>query len=137
MEKPRYVLCYVPEVVGVHVIRNWAHNEIFTTGKVYTGIFTNILIGLLGHEAAVAIFSSCGIQHPVWGRIGKCLGLDSLILPTCFFKTWQDHARNCSPSWERLALALDRQYNHKQTAAIARGKEGMHIKQKCALLTEQ
>ena len=105
-----------------------------TMMMVLQGKFTQeyLPIGPLGQEAAVAIFSSCGIQHPVWGRIGKCLGLDSLILPTCFFKAWQDHARNCSPSWERLALALERtgtkQYNHKQTAAIVRGKEGMHIK---------
>lgn len=81
-------------------------------------------------NSACSILSDYGIQDPDWGKIGKGLGLDSHILSTSFFKKWQVHARNCNPSWKRLASALEatgiRQY--KQAAAIVQEKEGMYSK---------
>ena len=86
-------------------------------------------IGLeLSQKSACSILTECGIQDPDWGKIGKCLGLDSHILSTSFFKKWHVHAHNCNPSWERLASALEatgiRQY--KQAVPIVLGKKGLY-----------
>ena len=67
------------------------------------------------------------IQTLDWKTIGKCLGLESHILSTVFFKKWHAHAHNCNPSWERLAWALGKLWQYKRAVTAAKERAGMYV----------
>ena len=58
-------------------------------------------------------------------NIGKFLGLESHILATAFFKKWHAHAHDCSPSWEKLAWALENIRHYKKYADTVRKMAGV------------
>ena len=74
-----------------------------------------------------SILHGLGIKNLDWKTLGKCLGLESHILPTVFFKKWEAHAHDCNPSWERLAWALEDIWHHKRAATAAKKKDGMFV----------
>ena len=79
----------------------------------------------LDHSTASSILHDCGIQVPDWRSMGKFLGFESHILSITFFEQWRAHARDCNPSWERLARALDDIQQYKNAATTARTISGM------------
>ena len=59
--------------------------------------------------------------------MGKLLGFESHILSIAFFEQWHAHARDCNPSWERLASVLDNIPQYKDAADAAHKMSGMQI----------
>ena len=71
-----------------------------------------------------------GIQIPDVEKIGKALCSNQTLFITAdiFFESWHVYGRDCQPSWNKLAQALEKigTQKHKQAAAYAQAKEGMN-----------